>query len=95
MKSDDEWKQEFASVFFHSILTDLALIEDDLSDFEIKQLVLRALQKVPEMDVEWGEADRFGKSTLLIKKGQSLLVVESTALINTIRVLWSEYLANR
>mgnify|MGYP001569443513 CR=1 FL=1 len=91
MEPTDDWKNEIAKTFFLSILSDLSSVEEELSDFEVKQLILGGLKKIPSMDVEWGEADRFGKSTLLIKKDANLLVIEATPLINTIRVLWNDY----
>jgi hypothetical protein len=83
--------EEIAKTFFLSILEDLSSIEESLDDFEVKQLILKALAKNPNLDVEWGEMDRFGKSTLLVKYENSLLLIEASPLISTIRVLWNEY----
>jgi|GEM_PF-1886496 hypothetical protein len=91
MDSNEEWQNELAKTFFLSILSDLSEVRETLTDFEVKQLILGGLKKIPGMEVEWGEMDRFGKSTLLIKQNSSLLVVEATPLINTIRVLWNDY----
>jgi hypothetical protein len=93
MEPTEEWKNELAKTFFLSILNDLSVVEEELSDFEVKQLILSGLSKIPGMEVEWGEMDRFGKSTLLIKQDKSLLVVEATPLIGTIRLLWNDYQA--
>ncbi|MCU0823749.1 MAG: hypothetical protein MUF77_03820 [Leptospira sp.] len=87
-----ELKEEIATIFFLSILEDLSSVEEHLSDFEVKQLILRALEKNPNLDVEWGEMDRFGRSTLLVKYQDNLLLIEASPLINTIRILWNEYL---
>jgi len=86
-----EWQEEIAKTFFLSTLYDLSKIQDKLSDFEVKQIILSGMQKIPDMDVEWGETDRFGKSTLLLKYKSNLLVIEATPLINTIRILWNEF----
>ncbi|MCZ8341936.1 MAG: hypothetical protein O9301_02810 [Leptospira sp.] len=86
-----ELKEEIAKIFFLSILEDLSSVEEHLSDFEVKQLILRALEKNPNLDVEWGEMDRFGRSTLLVKYQENLLLIEASPLINTIRILWNEY----
>ncbi len=93
MSSDSEtnWQNEIAKTFFLSILSDLSTVEESLSDFEVKQLILSGLKKIPGMEVEWGEMDRFGKSTLLIKQDSNLLVVEASPLIATIRILWNDY----
>ncbi|MCZ8156223.1 MAG: hypothetical protein O9264_08915 [Leptospira sp.] len=91
MEPSDVWRDEIAKTFFLSILSDLSAVEETLTDFEVKQLILGGLKKIPNMDVEWGEMDRFGKSTLLIKQDSNLLVIEATPLINTIRVLWNDY----
>ncbi|TGN17981.1 hypothetical protein [Leptospira idonii] len=85
------WQEELAKTFFLSILQDLSQVEEHLSDFEVKQLILSGLKRIPDMEVEWGESDRFGKSTLLLKVKSNLLVIEATPLIHTIRILWNEY----
>jgi hypothetical protein len=94
MDDAQKWQDELAKTFFLSILSDLSTVEETLTDFEVKQLILGGLKKIPNMDVEWGEMDRFGKSTLLIKQNNNLLVVEATPLINTIRFLWNDYQEN-
>lgn len=91
MEADKERQDEIAKTFFLSILSDLSEVQETLTDFEVKQLILGGLKKIPGMEVEWGEMDRFGKSTLLIKQNSNLLVIEATPLISTIRVLWNDY----
>ncbi|MDF3818663.1 hypothetical protein P3G55_02055 [Leptospira sp. 96542] len=92
---DESEKQQFqedlAKTFFLSIVKDLGEIEDTLTEFEVKQLIRKAISNSPHLDVEWGDSDRFGNSTLLVKYESNLLVIEASPLIQTIKILWNEY----
>ncbi|PJZ45888.1 hypothetical protein [Leptospira brenneri] len=87
----EAFKEELAKTFFLSILKDLSEIGEALSDFEIKVLIQKALSHSSDLQVEWGEKDRFGNSTLLVKYQSNLLLIEASPLISTIRILWNEY----
>lgn len=87
----EAFKEELTKTFFYSILSDLSEIGETLSDFEVKLLIKKALAHSPDLQVEWGEVDRFGNNTLLVKYESNLLVIEVSPLINTIRILWNEY----
>ncbi|MCT8332788.1 hypothetical protein NUH30_03805 [Leptospira sp. 85282-16] len=89
----EAFKEELAKTFFFSILSDLSEIGETLSDFEVKLLIKKALSHSPHLQVEWGEMDRFGNNTLLVKYESNLLVIEVSPLISTIRILWNEYKA--
>ncbi|GBF41106.1 hypothetical protein LPTSP2_03770 [Leptospira ellinghausenii] len=86
-----EFQRELAKTFFLSILKDLGEIDETLSDFEVKVLIQKALTHHPKLQVEWGEMDRFGQNTLLVKYQNNLLLIEVSPLINAIRILWNEY----
>ncbi|MGV3665319.1 MAG: hypothetical protein ACO1NV_04255 [Leptospira bouyouniensis] len=86
-----EFQRELAKTFFLSILKDLGEIDESLSDYEIKVLIQRALSHHPTLQVEWGQMDRFGQNTLLVRYQNNLLLIEVSPLINTIRILWNEY----
>lgn len=86
-----EFQRELAKTFFLSILKDLGEIDESLSDYEIKVLIQKALSHHPTLQVEWGQMDRFGQNTLLVRFQNNLLLIEVSPLINTIRILWNEY----
>lgn len=87
----EAFREELTKTFFFSILKDLSEIGETLTDFEVKVLIQNALSHSPDLQVEWGEMDRFGNSTLLVKYESNLLVIEVSPLINAIRILWNEY----
>ncbi|MCW7492796.1 hypothetical protein ND861_07275 [Leptospira sp. 2 VSF19] len=87
----EAFRKELTKTFFLSILKDLSEIGEPLSDFEVKVLIQKALAHSPDLQVEWGEMDRFGNSTLLVKYESNLLLIEASQLISTIRILWNEY----
>ncbi|EOQ90402.1 hypothetical protein LEP1GSC202_3744 [Leptospira yanagawae serovar Saopaulo str. Sao Paulo = ATCC 700523] len=87
----EEFQKGLTKTFFLSILQDLGEIEDTISDYEVKALIQKALTHHPELQVEWGEMDRFGQNTLLVRYQNNLLLIEVSPLINAIRVLWNEY----
>lgn len=84
-------QKKISEIFFLSLLKDLGEIDETLSDFEVKVLIQKALAHHPELQVEWGEMDRFGQNTLLVKYQNNLLLIEVSPLISAIRVLWNEY----
>lgn len=87
----EAFQEELAKTFFFSILKDLSEIGETLNDFEVKVLIQKALAHSPDLQVEWGDMDRFGNSTLLVKYQSNLLLIEASPLINAIRILWNEY----
>lgn len=87
----EEFQKGLTKTFFLSILKDLGEIDDTLSDYEVKVLIQKALTHHPELQVEWGEMERFGQNTLLVKYQNNLLMIEVSPLISAIRVLWNEY----
>ncbi|MCW7481556.1 hypothetical protein [Leptospira kanakyensis] len=87
----ETFREELAKTFFLSILKDLSEIGEPLSDYEVKVLIQKALSNSSDLQVEWGDMDRFGNSTLLVKYESNLLLIEASPLISTIRILWNEY----
>ncbi len=83
--------KEIEKTFYLSLLDELRGIEDELSDFEVKQLIGKSLSLVPGIKVEWGNSEQFGPTTLLLKKEDTLLVIEASPLVYTIRILWNDY----
>lgn len=95
---EESWESlrlELTKTLFHSILEDLERIEDPLSEFEIKLMVQKAIRYLPDWQAEWGEVDRFGKNTLLLKYKENILVVEATPVIQAIQILWNNYLESK
>ncbi|XDD47850.1 hypothetical protein AB3N60_07180 [Leptospira sp. WS39.C2] len=90
-EESEVFQRELTKTFFLSILKDLGEIDETLSDYEVKVLIQKALTNHPELQVEWGDMERFGQNTLLVKYQDSLLLIEVSPLINAIRVLWNEY----
>lgn len=82
---------EIDKTFYLSLLNELREIEDELSDFEVKQLIFKCLSLVPGISVEWGDSEQFGPTTLLLRKQNTLLVIEASPLVYTIRILWNDY----
>ncbi|MCW7470466.1 hypothetical protein [Leptospira kanakyensis] len=87
----ETFREDLAKTFFLSILKDLSEIGEPLSDYEVKVLIQKALSNSSDLQVEWGDMDRFGNSTLLVKYESNLLLIEASPLISTIRILWNEY----
>jgi len=81
--------EELGKIFYLALLEELQYIDEELSDFEMKRLIQKALEPVPGLRIEWADT-KLGKNTLLVQKEKTLLIIESSPLVHTLRILWNE-----
>lgn len=63
-------------------------IEEEVSEFETKQILMETLRSLPGWKAEWASPDR-GKNLLYLNCGDTYIVLDATNLIQTIRFIWN------
>ncbi|HMV43849.1 MAG TPA: hypothetical protein PK079_15415 [Leptospiraceae bacterium] len=77
---------------YDSLATELPKIEGEICNYDIKQIILDMAKKIIPYEIEWADAEKFGKNKMLIFHKNKVLQVDATELIESIRVLHQDYL---
>ena len=81
------------STIFHSIMRDLSGFDGEISDLDIKEMVLKSIERVPEFRTEWGEISKFGKNKLLINRKSRVILLDISEIISEIKTAWNDYIS--
>lgn len=77
-------------LIYDSLSTELPKIEE-ISNYDIKQIIFDMTKKIISDDIEWADAEKFGKNKMLIYHKNKVLQLDTTELIESIRVLHKDY----
>lgn len=86
---------ELSKIFFHGIMKELSLLQEEMGDYTAKDIVFKSLQKVPDMRVEWGESHVYGKNRVVLFHGEKIAILDITPIIQAIKLVWNTFIRSK
>ncbi len=86
---------ELSRIFFHSLMTELSQLTEEIGDYTAKDIIYKALQNVPEIAVEWGDPKIYGKNKLLLGYKDKVAVFDTTPVQQAIKLVWNAFISSR
>ena len=83
-------EESIRQVIYDSLATELPKIEE-ICNYDIKQIIYDLNKKIISDNIEWADAEKFGKNKMLIYHKNKVLQLDTTELIESIRVLHKDY----
>ena len=71
--------------------TELPKIKGEICNYDIKQIIFDMTKKIISDDIDWADSEKFGKNKILIYHKNKVLQLDTTELIESIRVLHKDY----
>ena len=85
-------EEEINNRIYELFLERLPDIEGEISNYDIKQLILDVTKSIISYDVEWGDPKIYGKYTILIHGKNKIMQLNASKLIEAIRSLHQKFL---
>lgn len=86
---------ELSKIFFHRIMAELSQLKEEIGDFTAKDIVFKALDTVPDLELEWADPKLYGKNKLLITTKNKVAVLDVTPVIQAIKLVWNTYIQSQ
>ncbi|MCE9500227.1 MAG: hypothetical protein K8R21_06990 [Leptospira sp.] len=86
--------EKIKMTIFHSIMQTLSTFSGEISDLDIKELILKSIDLVPDYRTEWGEISKFGKNKLLINSGSRVMLLDVSEIVTDIKTAWNTYISS-
>ncbi len=84
-------EESIRKLIYESLATELPKIEGEICNYDIKQIIFDMTKKIISYDIEWADSEKFGKNKMLIYHKNKVLQLDTTELIESIRVLHQDY----
>ena len=84
-------EESIRKLIYDSLATELPKIEGEICNYDIKQIIFDMTKKIISYDIEWADPEKFGKNKMLIYHKNKVLQLDTTELIESIRVLHQDY----
>lgn len=81
--------EEIKKLIYHSIIRFLSNRETPISRSEIKELLEKTINLIPDLEAHWAEINRFGKinDSSLEKK---VMLIDMEEILESIDLLWNQ-----
>ena len=84
-------EESIRKLIYDSLATELPKIEGEICNYDIKQIIFDMTKKIISDDIDWADSEKFGKNKMLIYHKKKVLQLDTTELIESIRVLHQDY----
>lgn len=85
-------ESEIKKMIFESLKKELPKFEAEISNYDIKKIIFEMAQEIIPDTIDWADSEKFGKNKILIYNKHKVLQIDTTELIESIRVLHKEYI---
>ena len=82
---------ELTRLFYHAIMTELSSLKEEIGDYTAKEIVFNALDRIPEVKVEWGNNQVYGRNRILLGYADKIAVLDITPIMQSIKLVWNTY----
>jgi hypothetical protein len=86
---------ELSKLFFHSLMTELSQLSEEIGDYTAKDIIFKSLGKVPDVSVEWGDRNTYGKNRVLLSHDNKIAVLDLTPILQAVKLVWNTFIASR
>ncbi|MBM9575699.1 hypothetical protein JWG45_00900 [Leptospira sp. 201903070] len=82
--------EEIKKILYHSIIQFLSGKDGSVSKSEIKDLLEKTMNLIPNVEAHWAEINRFGKNKMLLRWKEQVMLLEMEEVIDSILSLWNQ-----
>ncbi|MCC5813282.1 MAG: hypothetical protein JJT78_00875 [Leptospira sp.] len=86
---------ELSKLFFHSLMSELSLLSEEIGDYTAKDIIFKSLNQVPNISVEWGDRNTYGKNRVLLSHENKIAVLDLTPILQAVKLVWNTFIASR
>ncbi|XDD48794.1 hypothetical protein AB3N59_10050 [Leptospira sp. WS92.C1] len=82
--------EEIKRILYHSIVQFLSGKEGPVSKSEVKDLLKKAINLIPELEAHWAEINRFGKNKMILHWKEQVMLLDLEETLDSIHSLWNQ-----
>lgn len=86
---------ELSRLFFHSLMAELSQLDEEIGDYTAKELIYKSLDQVPDMTVQWGDRNTYGKNRVLLTHKDKVAVMDLTPILQAVKLVWNTFIGSR
>ncbi|EMO41552.1 hypothetical protein [Leptospira noguchii] len=82
--------EEIKKLIYHSIIRFLSNRETQISRSEIKELLEKTINLIPDLEAHWAEINRFGKNKMILYWKKKVMLIDMEEILESIDFLWNQ-----
>ncbi|ALE39605.1 hypothetical protein KQY10_02135 [Leptospira interrogans] len=82
--------EEIKKLIYHSIIQFLSNRETPVSRSEIKELLEKTINLIPDLEAHWAEINRFGKNKMILHWKKKVMLIDMEEILESIDLLWNQ-----
>lgn len=86
---------ELSRLFFHSLMSELSELKEEIGDYTAKDIIFKSLNQVPDMNVEWGDRNIYGRNRVIIFHKEKIAILDLTPVIQAVKLVWNTFINSR
>ncbi|EKR66433.1 MULTISPECIES: hypothetical protein [Leptospira] len=90
LENFDSSPEEIKKLIYHSIIQFLSNRESPVSRFEVKNLLEKTINLIPNLDAHWAEINRFGKNKMILHWKGRIMLIDMEEILESIYSLWNQ-----
>ena len=87
--------EEITKTFFHSIMSELSSLQEEIGDYTAKEILFRSLDRLPNVKVEWGDSRIYGRNRALMAYKDKIAVLDLTPVVQALKLVWNTYYSSQ
>ncbi|ASV11757.1 hypothetical protein [Leptospira santarosai] len=82
--------EEIKKLIYHSVIQFLSNQKGPISRFEVKNLLEKTINLIPNLDAHWAEINRFGKNKMILHWKERIMLIDMEEILESIYLLWNQ-----
>ncbi|MDV6237096.1 hypothetical protein CH379_015805 [Leptospira ellisii] len=82
--------EEIKRILYHSVIQFLSSKEGPISKSELKDLLEKSVNLIPELSAHWAEINRFGKNKMILRWREQVMLLDMEEILESIHGLWNQ-----
>ncbi|TGK38643.1 hypothetical protein EHQ12_04535 [Leptospira gomenensis] len=82
--------EEIKRILYHSIVRFLSSKQGPISKSELKDLLEKSINLIPELSAHWAEINRFGKNKMILYWRERVMLLDMGEVLDSVHGLWNQ-----
>lgn len=82
--------EEIKKLLYHSIIQFLSSKEGPVSRSEVKDLLEKTINLIPDLKANWAPINGFGKNKMILHWKERIMLIDMEEILDSIHLLWNQ-----
>ncbi|MCG6168139.1 hypothetical protein [Leptospira sanjuanensis] len=82
--------EDIKRLLYHSIISYLSDKQGPVSRSEVKDLLEKTINLIPNLEAHWAEINRFGKNKMILHWEKKVMLIDMEEILESLLILWNQ-----